>query len=172
MGFVEELFSLKEKVAVITGGAGILGSEIAKGFGKAGAKVIICDIKNYKEVAEKLKDEEKIEIEGLFIDVLKIEKIKETHDEIIKKYSKVDILVNAAGGNIKEATTSKNLSFFELPLSGLEKVIALNLFGGAILPSQIFGKSMVKNEKGGVIINISSMNAFRQSILLRNTTKI
>jgi len=161
MEYIEKLFSLKGKVAVITGGAGVLGSEIAKGFGKAGAEVIICDIKNYKEVAEKLKKEEGIKIEGIFMDVLDIEKIKNAHDEIIKRYGKVDILVNAAGGNIKEATTSKDLSFFDLPLSGLEKVVALNLFGGAILPSQVFGKSMVKNEKGGVIINISSMNAFR-----------
>ena len=160
MEYIKNLFSLENKITVITGGAGILGSEIAKGLGKAGAKVIICDIKNAEERAEELK-KEGIEAEGFYIDVLNIEEIKKTHDNIVKKYNRVDVLINAAGGNIKEATTSPDLSFFDIPLSALEKVIALNLFGGAILPSQIFGKSMIKNENGGSIINISSMNAFR-----------
>jgi NAD(P)-dependent dehydrogenase (short-subunit alcohol dehydrogenase family) len=69
--------------------------------------------------------------------------------------------VNMAGGNMKEATTSKDLSFFDLPKDALQKVVDLNLFGGAILASQVFGREMVKNKKGGVIINVSSMNAFR-----------
>jgi len=157
---INELFSLEGKTAVITGGAGILGSAIAKGLGKAGAKIAICDIKNASEKAEEMKKKD-IEADGFFIDILNIEEIKKTHDRILTKYGKVDILLNAAGGNMKTATTSPDLSFFDLPLSGIEKVVALNLFGGAILPSQIFGKSMVKNENGGSIINVSSMNAFR-----------
>jgi NAD(P)-dependent dehydrogenase (short-subunit alcohol dehydrogenase family) len=72
----------------------------------------------------------------------------------------VDIMVSAAGGNLKEATTSDELSFFDLKLDALEKVIALNLFGGAILPAQVFGRTMAENPEGGSIINISSMNAF------------
>lgn len=159
-GFIENLFSLKGKVAVITGGAGVLGSAIARGFGLAGAVVVIGDIKNYKEVAEKFK-EEGVQVEGEYIDVFDKRMIEEVCEKVIKKYGKVDILVNAAGGNVKEATTSDQLSFFDIPLSAFEKVIALNLFGGAILPSQVFGKYMVKNENGGSIINISSMNAFR-----------
>jgi len=71
------------------------------------------------------------------------------------------MLLNAAGGNIKEATSSKELSFFDLPLSAFEKVVGLNLFGGSILLCQVFGRDMVKNEEGGTIINISSMSAFR-----------
>jgi len=160
MGLINELFSIENKVAVITGGAGVLGGEIAKGLSKAGARVIICDIKGYEEKKEEFK-KENIEVEAMYIDVLKKEEIEKTCSKIMEKYGKVDVLINAAGGNIKEATTSKDFSFFDLPLSGLEKVIALNLFGGAILPSQVFGKEMVKNEKGGSIINISSMNAFR-----------
>lgn len=160
MDFIKGLFSIENKVAVITGGAGILGSEIAKGFSKAGAKVIICDIKGFEERKEEFK-KENIEIDAMYIDVLKKEEIEKTCNKIIEKYGKIDVLINAAGGNMKEATTSKELSFFDLPLSGLEKVVALNLFGGAILPSQVFGKEMVKNENGGSIINISSMNAFR-----------
>ncbi|MCM8803565.1 MAG: SDR family oxidoreductase [Candidatus Omnitrophica bacterium] len=160
MDFINKIFSLKDKVAVITGGGGVLGSEIAKGLGLAGAKVIIGDIKNYIETAENLK-KSGIESEGEYLDVFNKSLIEEVAKKIIDKYKKIDIVINAAGGNIKEATTSSELSFFDLPLSALEKVIALNLFGGAILPCQVFGKYMVKNENGGSIINISSMNAFR-----------
>jgi len=90
-----------------------------------------------------------------------IEKIKSCRDEVIRDFGRVDILLNAAGGNTKGATTSEELKFFDLPLSALEKVVGLNLFGGALLPSQIFGKDMIKNIEGGSIINISSMSAFR-----------
>ncbi len=76
-------------------------------------------------------------------------------------FGKVDILISAVGGNQKDATTSDELSFFDLELDALEKVIALNLFGGAILPAQVFGKSMAGNSEGGSIINVSSMNALR-----------
>ena len=78
----------------------------------------------------------------------------------MRDFEEIDILVNCAGGNREDATTSEKLSFFDLPLSALEKVINLNLFGGAILPSQVFGKNMIKN-KSASIINISSMNALR-----------
>ena len=155
-----KMFDLTGKVAVVTGGAGVLGSAMAKGLGKAGAKVIIGDIRNYEEVAEKLR-KEGIDAEGYFMDVLDVEVLKKVAKEIIDKYGKVDILLNCAGGNMKEATTSPELSFFDIPLSALEKVVALNLFGGAILPSQVFGRYMKDQEEGGSIINISSMNAFR-----------
>jgi len=155
-----KMFSLKGKTAVITGGAGVLGSTIAQGMGKAGAKIALCDIVNANKVAQELKSEG-IQAKGYYIDVMDIEKIKVCRDEVIRDFGKVDILLNAAGGNTKGATTSEDLKFFDLPLSALEKVIGLNLFGGAILPSQVFGKNMVQNKDGGSIINISSMNAFR-----------
>ena len=160
MQYLDELFSLKGRTAVITGGAGILGGEIARGLGSAGARIIICDLKNAEESAAELR-KERIDADGFFIDVLKKNVIEETAAAINDKYGKLDILVNAAGGNLKEATTSPDMPFFDLPLAAMEKVIALNLFGGAILPSQVFGKEMVKNPEGGSIINISSMNAFR-----------
>ena len=160
MQYLDELFSLKGRTAVITGGAGILGGEIARGLGSAGARIIICDLKNAQESAAELRKEQ-IDADGFFIDVLKKNVIEETAAAISDKYGKLDILVNAAGGNLKEATTSPDMPFFDLPLAAMEKVIALNLFGGAILPSQVFGKEMVKNPEGGSIINISSMNAFR-----------
>ncbi|MCD6406818.1 SDR family oxidoreductase [Candidatus Aerophobetes bacterium] len=154
------LFSLEGKKAVVTGGAGVLGSAIAKGFGKAGAEVAICDIADTSAVVKEL-EKEGIKAKGYYVDVMDKEKIKSCHDKIMEDFERVDILLNAAGGNMKEATTSKDLSFFDLPLSGLQKVIGLNLFGGAILPCQVFGKTMVQNKEGGSIINISSMNAFR-----------
>jgi len=154
-----KMFSLEGKTAVITGGAGVLGSAIAQGLGKAGAKIALCDIVNAEKVSQELQ-EEGIIVKGYYINVMDKEKIKSCRDEVIKDFGKVDILLNAAGGNMKEATTSEELKFFDLPLSALEKVIGLNLFGGAILPSQVFGKDMIKNEDGGSIINISSMSAF------------
>ncbi len=154
-----EMFSLKGKTAVITGGAGILGSAIARGLGKAGAKIALCDIVNADKVAKQLQ-EQGITTKGYYINVMDIEKIKICRDEIIEDLGKVDILLNAAGGNTKGATTSEELKFFDLPLTALEKVVGLNLFGGAVLPSQVFGKIMVGNIEGGSIINISSMSAF------------
>lgn len=153
-------FSLKGKKAVITGGAGILGSAIAKGLGEAGSEVAVCDIVSTDKVVSELK-KEGIKAKSYYIDVMDIEKIKTCCDKMINDFGRIDVLLNAAGGNIKEATTSKELSFFDLPLPTLEKVVWLNLFGGAILPCQVFGRSMVKNERGGSIINISSMSAFR-----------
>jgi NAD(P)-dependent dehydrogenase (short-subunit alcohol dehydrogenase family) len=146
------MFSLEGKVAVITGGAGVLGSAIAKGLGKAGAKIALCDIVNADKVAQELKTKG-IQAKGYYINVMDIEKVKVCRDEVIRDFGKVDILLNAA-------TTSEDLKFFDLPLSALEKVVGLNLFGGAVLPSQVFGKIMVENKEGGSIINISSMSAF------------
>jgi len=129
-------------------------------LGKAGAEVAICDIINTNKIVNEFK-EEGIKVKGYYIDVIDIERIKACHDEVINDFDRIDILINAASGNIKEATSSKELSFFDLPLSAFEKVVGLNLFGGSILPCQVFGKSMIKNKEGGTIINISSMSAFR-----------
>lgn len=155
-----DIFNLNGKKAVITGGSGILGSAIARGLGKAGAEIAICDIASTNKVVNELK-KEGIKAKGYYIDVMDIEKIKTCYNEIMNDFERVDILINAAGGNVKEATTSEELSFFDLPLSAFEKVVGLNLFGGSILPCQVCGRDMVKNEEGGTIINISSMSAFR-----------
>ncbi|RKY35754.1 MAG: D-mannonate oxidoreductase, partial [Candidatus Omnitrophota bacterium] len=158
--YVGSLFSLQGKVAVINGGAGVLGLAIAKGLGKAGAKIAIGDIAPTSEAVEYLQ-KEKVEAKGYFMNALDKDTLKKAREKIIKDFQRVDILLNAAGGNMKGATTSPELSFFDLPLDSLEKVVSLNLFGGAVLPSQVFGEVMVRNEEGGSIINISSMNAFR-----------
>ena len=127
-----EIFSLEGKTAVITGGAGVLGSAIAQGLGKAGAKIALCDIVNSDKDVKRLQ-EQGITAKGYYINVMDIEKIKVCRDEVIKDFGKVDILLNAAGGNTKGATTSEELKFFDLPFPALEKVVGLNLFGGAIL---------------------------------------
>jgi len=155
-----KMFSLEGKKAVVTGGVGILGSAIARGFGKAGAEVAVCDIKDTNKTVGSLK-REGVKVKGYYLDVMDIKKIRDCYNEILKNFGRIDVLVNAAGGNIKEATTSDKLSFFDLPLSALEKVVGLNLFGGAILPAQVFGKGMVNNKEEGSIINISSMSALR-----------
>jgi len=155
-----EIFNLKNKVAVITGGAGILGSSIASGLASAGARIAIADIANYKEKEESLAGKG-LDVKSYYIDVMDKDKTKVCKDTILNDFGKIDILVNAAGGNLKEATTSEDLQFFDLGTDALKKVIELNLFGGAILPAQVFGREMTKNISGGSIINISSMNAFR-----------
>ena len=155
-----EIFSLKGKVAVVTGGTGVLGSSISQGLGEAGAKICLLHLHPRKEVVENLR-KKKIVVRDFLVDVLRRESLEICREKILKEFGRIDILVNCAGGNVKEATCFPEQKFFDLPLSGLEKVVGLNLFGGAILPSQVFGKAMVKNEEGGSIINISSMASLR-----------
>jgi len=92
-------------------------------------------------------------------DVLDKESLVRAREEINSEFGQIDILINGAGGNKKEATTSPDLSFFDLPSDAIRFVFDLN-FIGTLLPTQVFGKDMA--EKGsGIILNISSMNAFR-----------
>lgn len=152
-------FDLLGKVAVITGGAGVLCSEITKAIGECGGKVVVLDISEepLKNLGKELKD---MEIEHLTIktDILNKENIKEAAKKTLDQFKKVDILINGVGGNKADATTSPNLSFFDLPEEAVKFVLNLN-FLGTFLTSQVFGKIIA--EKGeGVILNISSMNAF------------
>jgi NAD(P)-dependent dehydrogenase (short-subunit alcohol dehydrogenase family) len=157
-----EMFELKGKVAVVTGGGGVLCGAIAEGLARAGARVAVCDILEAlaKSKADAICAGGSV-ARAYRMDVLSREAMQEQSDRIISDFGSVDILINGAGGNQAQATTSPDLTFFDLPLAAMERVISLNLFGGAILPSQVFGKRMVANPDGGVIINISSMNAIR-----------
>ncbi len=158
----KNLFSLKGVNVVITGSAGVLCSVIAEGLGRAGANIAICDL--VVDKAENLADRlnsENMSAKSYEIDVLDKSSIETCLNQICMDFDNIGVLINGAGGNMKGATTSEDLSFFDLQLDDLEKVVGLNLFGGAILPSQVFGKKMVENKNGGSIINISSMNAFR-----------
>jgi len=162
MSFVEEIFSLKGKNVVITGGTGVLGRKITEALGNAGARIAICgrNLVKAENLAKELK-EKGVEIGVYKIDVLNKESIKECCENVLKDFSEIHILINGAGGNISDATTSEDLKFFDISFDALQKVVNLNLFGGVILPSQVFGKVMANNKNGGVIINISSMASFR-----------
>lgn len=160
MSYIDDLFSAKDKVALITGGAGVLAKSVEKGLGKAGAKILVTDILPTDDRIRELR-EIGIDATGYKMDVMSKASIEETAKQISSDIGRVDILINAAGGNKPEATTSLDCSFFDLPAQALMDVFALNIMGGAILPSQVFAKMMIDNENGGVIINFSSMNAFR-----------
>jgi NAD(P)-dependent dehydrogenase (short-subunit alcohol dehydrogenase family) len=154
-------FSLKGKRALITGGAGVLCQALGRGFAQAGAEIILADLRaDAAEAAAEALRKGGFKVSSMAMNVLEKESIEKCVAEA-QKMGGIDILVNGAGGNQKQATTSPDLSFFDLPLDALRRVIDLNLFGGAILTSQAFGREMVKKSEGAVILNISSMNAFR-----------
>lgn len=156
------LFDIKGRNVAILGGGGILGTTMAEGFASAGANIAICDLK--ADVASKIAaglESENVKARGYAMNAMEYESLKSTCAAIINDFGSIDILINAVGGNMPSATTSDTLSFFDLPKEGLEKVVNLNLMAGAILPCQVFGRVMAESEKGGVIINISSMNYFR-----------
>ena len=158
--FIQDLFSLQNKTAVITGGTGVLGTSMAKALAKAGANVAI--IGRRKEAGEAVA-EEIIKAGGKAIavqaDVLKQEDLNTAKEKIISTYGTIDILINAAGGNMPGATIAPDKTFFDLDPKAFQQVVDLNLLG-TVLPSQIFGEVMAA-KKTGVIINISSMSAFR-----------
>jgi len=162
MSYIEELFSVKDKVAFFTGGGGILASAISEGLGKAGAKIVLTDIneKALMTQVEKLKSMG-ITAEGFVMNALEKENVREVAEKVKNMFGKIDILLNAAGGNIPEAVTSDKVTFWDLPVESIQKVVNINLFAGAIIPSQIIGRMMVENPEGGVIINFASMSSFR-----------
>jgi NAD(P)-dependent dehydrogenase (short-subunit alcohol dehydrogenase family) len=159
--FLQQQFSLQNKVAVVTGGTGILGREMARALAGAGAKVVI--VARRKPLAEELIDKLEVEFgqQGLAVaaDVTDQKSLENASQEIEAKFGTVDILVNAAGGNLPGAVIQPHQSFFDLNLPDFHKVLDLNLTG-SLLPTLIFCKDWSKT-KQGVIINISSMTAQR-----------
>lgn len=153
------MFSIKGKVAVITGAGGVLGSSIAKSFAAAGAKIAALDIRqeNLENTLENLK---KItpDVMGVVGNVLDIPSLEKVREEIVAKWGSVDILINVAGGNLPGATLAPDQEFFDMKIEDWEKVTRLNL-DGTVFPSMVFGKVMSK-QKSGSIINISSMAAY------------
>jgi NAD(P)-dependent dehydrogenase (short-subunit alcohol dehydrogenase family) len=158
MAKVLDQFRLDGKIALITGGGGVLGAVFARALAEAGAKVWVTDVAEQRAtaVADEL-TQSGLAAESMCVDAMQ----RSSLEAAAKQVGTIDILINSAGGNMKEATTSPELSFFDLPLNATEKVVALNLFGGAILPAQVFGRAMADRAEGGVILNISSMNALR-----------
>ena len=156
----KQLFSVENKIAVITGGTGVLGSVMAKGLAEAGAQVII--VGRRVEAGEKVVGEiQKAGGKAAFFqaDVLNKEELQKVKAQIVSTSGTIDILINGAGGNMAGATIPPDKTFFDLDTKAFQQVVDLNLLG-TVLPSQIFGEVMAVNKKG-IIINISSMSAFR-----------
>jgi len=158
--------NLKNKVVVITGGSGVICSELCRALDKEGAKIAVLDLDKKKAatLAKSLKH-----AKGYECNVLDVEALKKVHKQINKDFGKVDILINGAGGNNPKCTTDNEYAekddakkaikdFFKLDKSGFEFVFNLNIVG-TVLPSQEFSKDMI-GRKGCSILNISSMNAF------------
>jgi len=150
-------FDVQGKVAVVTGGAGVLCTAMSRALAAAGVKVAVLDLR--REPAESLAAEIGNGAIGVDCNVLEKASIEAAAQKVLEALGRVDILINGAGGNKPQATTNPEQSFFNLPADALRWVFDLNLMG-TILPSQVFGK-IIADQKEGVIVNISSMNAFR-----------
>ena len=154
------LFSLINKTVAITGGTGVLGQAMVKGLAAAGASVAILGRR--KEVAEALAKEVRSsggQAISVKADVLDREALTKARESILQEFGDIQILVNAAGGNMPGAVVPPDKTFFDLNLDDFQKVVDLNLMG-TVLPTQVFSEDMAKRKKG-VIINIASMAAFR-----------
>ena len=164
--------NLKDKVAVITGGAGIICSTMARSLAAHGVKTVILDLNKEAamDTAKQIEKEFGVASIGVSASVLDKVSLESAKKEIHEMFGSIDILVNGAGGNSPAATTklekmdgseTENTedTFFGLQIEGFDKVFDLN-FKGTILPSMVFATDMVK-KKSGVIINISSMNSYR-----------
>ncbi len=157
---MESMFDFEGKVIAVTGGGGVLCGAMAKALAGAGAKAAVLDLdeKAAQRVAGKIIDAGGEAI-AVRCNVLDRQSVEAACAKILGEWGRVDILINGAGGNKKEATTGPDMTFFDLPADAVRFVFDLN-FLGTLLPCQVFGKKMAEADKG-VILNVSSMNAFR-----------
>ncbi len=166
------LNDLKGKTAVLTGGAGVIGSSLAESLCRSGVRTAILDLDGEKAIslAQKLKKETGTDCFGYKADVLNKESLLGVKEEINRDIGKIDILINGAGGNSAKATTlaeqitdenkeKPEETFFGLDLSGFDFVFDLN-FKGTVLPTMVFATDMLESGKGA-IVNISSMNSYK-----------
>ena len=166
--------NLKNRVAVVTGGGGVLCGGFAKDLARQGMKVAILDLR--LEAAEKVAEEikaEGFEAKGFACNVLEKDSMEKAREEILEAYGTCDLLVNGAGGNNAKGNTTKEKfqmcdlentseeikTFFDLDPSGIEFVFNLN-FLGTLIPTQVFAKDMI-GKPHATIINISSMNSYK-----------
>jgi NAD(P)-dependent dehydrogenase (short-subunit alcohol dehydrogenase family) len=156
---MDDLFGMSGRVAAITGGGGALCGTMARALGGAGVKVAVLDLK--PEAAEEVASSitslggEAVAVEA---DVLDKASVQAAREKVMETFGRADILINGAGGNKPQATTSDEMAFFDLPADAVRWVFDLN-FLGTFLPSQVFGKDMADAGEG-VILNVSSMCAF------------
>ena len=154
------MYDLTGQTIVVTGGTGILGGEIACALAGCGANVAILD-RNLDPAQALLERMGPCAAQTTVVggDVLDVDNLRQAAQVIVKKFGRIDGLVNAAGGNRPQATTSPDHSFFDLPPDALRWVFDLNMLG-TMLPCQVFGKLMAEQGEG-TILNVSSMNSFR-----------
>ena len=152
MNFIEELYSLKDKVAVVIGGGGVLAGKMAEGLGKAGANIAILDLslENAGKQAEHIAGFG-VKTIAIKVDASKKTDVENAEKEVVEQLGRVDILINAPGIN-------SSTPFFEISEVEWEKIMGVNL-KSMFLACQIFGKRMVDQSKGGSIINISSASS-------------
>ncbi|WP_072530512.1 SDR family oxidoreductase [Bacteroides ilei] len=156
---MNDMFDISGKVALVTGGSGVLGSNIAEGFLRAGAKVII--IGAHQERVDKALEHLKTisdSVWGVACNVLDMESLQAVKDKILAQWGRIDILVNAAGGNIPGGTLTVDQNIFDMKVADLNKVVDLNLYG-SVYPCLVFGEIMAKQQSGS-IVNVSSMAAY------------
>ncbi len=154
------LFNIQGQTAVITGGGGGLGSVMASALAEAGVRVAVISLHSTSsaKVVETIRADGGEAI-GIACDVMDRAALEQAREEILRSFASIDILINAAGGNQPGATTSHEVSFFDLDRQAVDTVFDLN-FAGTFQSCQVFGRSMV--EQGhGCIVNIASMNALR-----------
>lgn len=159
---MKNLFSVEGKVVVMTGACGILGSTIVKHFAEQGAKVVMLDLERTREIAEGLIAEIKAEGgEACFFPTNVLDKaiLEENYTQIMEKYGTIDVLLNAAGGNMPKATVQPDQTIFDLDVDAVKFCTELNLYG-TILPTMVFTKAMVEKKEGS-IINFASESALR-----------
>jgi len=156
----QDLFDIRGKSIAITGGAGVLCAAIAKDLARRGARICVIDFDALRgnQVAQEIQAEGGLAI-PVQANVLDPKEIQEAFGCAVQSFGQIDVLINGAGGNKKEATCNLDTNFFQLSPEAVRWVFDLNCLG-TILPSQVFGRHMA--ERGaGHIINISSMSAFR-----------
>lgn len=159
---IRQSFDLSGKVAMVTAGGGVLCGAIAEGLAAAGAKVAIGDVRldMAEAVAARINASGGM-AKGYAMDVFDRATIEACCEAVKRDFGGVHILVNGVGGNMAGATTSPDQTFFDLSQEALSKVMDLNLVAGVVVPTQVFVRAMLDNADGGVVINVSSMNAFR-----------
>lgn len=150
--------TLNGKIAVVTGGSGVLGSNVSQGLLEAGATVLVIGAHQNKVDAAVERLRQYGDVSGLVCNVLDSAEINKARDFVMEKWGRVDILVNAAGGNVPGATIMDDQHVFDMKDEDLRRVIDLNLYG-TIYPCLAFGKIMAE-QKSGSIINVSSMAAY------------
>lgn len=157
---MRNLFDIKDKVMIITGGSGILGTYMVEYMAEQGAKVIVLD-KNKEQGTKLVKSVVDKGYQAFFYesDVLDKEGLEKIAKDILSKFGRIDVLINGAGGNMAGATIAPDKTLFDLDVNAFKAVVDLNLFG-TVLPTMVFGKIMA-DQKEGAIINISSEAALR-----------